>query len=104
MARWAVMVRPPLGFLAIMWFFFWVIASQPLAWWSRINGSGTDFLRHLGLIRDVRDVGRLVPGEAGYPKALHAAGHLAHHRNAAPTDAEALWLAIAPLGRSDARL
>lgn len=50
----------------------WTVQSQPLAVWSRISGQGTDFLRHLGLIRDFRLAGAIIPGEQSYPQSFHA--------------------------------
>ncbi len=86
------------GFTLLSLFFTWVVVSQPFEAWSRINSSGTDFLRHLGAIRVVRDEGSLTPGEAGYPKALHALGAWLTSGTGIPTDARALWTAVAPLG------
>ena len=85
------------GFLTLAGFFAWVIASQPFPLWSRINGSGTDFLRHLGFIRGAREVGLLIPGEPGYPRALSALGGWLSTGLGIPATADSLWRAFAPL-------
>ena len=87
-----------LGFLGLGGFFIWVVATQPLAWWSRVNGTGTDFLRHLRFLREVRQSGSLPPGELTYPRALHALGAWLSGAIGTPTDADALWRAVAPVG------
>ena len=38
------------AFVSLTSFFVWIVATQPLALWSRMTSSGTDFLRHLGMI------------------------------------------------------
>jgi hypothetical protein len=87
-----------LGFALLMGVFIWVIVSQPLAWWSRVNSSGTDFLRHLGYIRSVRADGLLIPGQAGYPKAFHALAAWLTEALGVPDVVDATWRAVAPVG------
>ncbi len=86
------------GFAALVGFFTWLVLSQPLESWSRINSSGTDFLRHLGAIREVRESGMVLPGATGYPKVLHALGAWVTSATGVPTTAPELWRAIAPVG------
>ena len=86
------------GFTALMAFFGLVVASQPLALWSRLNSSGTDFLRHLGAVRAVREAGGLEPGQSGYPASLHALGAWLTAAQGTTTTADSLWRSIAPLG------
>lgn len=86
------------GFVLLSLFFTWVVVHQPFEAWSRINSSGTDFLRHVGAIRVVRDEGHLRPGEPSYPKALHTLGSWLTSATGIPTDVRTLWTAIAPLG------
>lgn len=86
------------GFLGLGAFFMWVVATQPLESWSRINGTGTDFLRHLRMLRGLRDAGALAPGELTYPRALHALGAWLSGALGTGTDADTLWRAVAPLG------
>lgn len=87
-----------LGFTALLAFFGFVVATQPLALWSRVNSSGTDFLRHLGAVRAVRESGGLEPGQAGYPESLHAIGAWLTAAQGTGTSADSLWRSIAPLG------
>ena len=86
------------GFAALIAFFGAVVASQPLALWSRLNASGTDFLRHLGAVRAIREAGGLEPGQAGYPVSLHALGAWLTAAQGTATTADSLWRAIAPVG------
>jgi hypothetical protein len=79
---------------SLMAFVVAVVVVQPFAWWSRINGAGTDFLRHLSAVRLTTDTGFLVPGEAGYPQALHALGAWLVVAVGLPTDAETLWRTV----------
>jgi hypothetical protein len=85
------------GFGALLALFTWVVASQPFGWWSRVNGSGTDFMRHLRFLTDVREVGLLPPGEPGYPVALHALGAWLTTCMDLPGEAAILWRAFAPV-------
>ena len=90
--------RPALAaFVGLMGFWTWVIASQPLALWSRMNSTGTDFMRHLWMTGYTRDSGGLTFGEASYPRAFHALGAWLTSALDTPTTADALWRACAPL-------
>jgi hypothetical protein len=86
------------GFAALMTFFVVLVVTQPLALWSRVNGAGTDFLRHLGFIRDLRATGSLVPGQAGYPPVLHSLAAWLTALEGVSIRANELWLAVAPVG------
>ena len=85
------------GALLLGSFFVWVLASQPLALWSRMMSSGTDFLRHLKMIRDVQHAGMILPGEVAYPRALHAFAAWLASAMGLETDADSLWRGIQPL-------
>ena len=85
------------GFVTLVAFFGSVVASQPFPVWSRINGLGTDFLRHLAFIRLTGERGLLVPGEPSYPKALSSLGAWLSAMLGIPSTADTLWRAIAPL-------
>jgi hypothetical protein len=87
-----------LGFLGLGGFFVWVIATQSLSSWSRVNSTGTDFMRHLGFLRDVRQSGSIPVGELTYPRALHALGAWLSGVLGTDTDADTLWRAMAPVG------
>ena len=63
-----------LAFLLLGLFWVWVVTSQPLALWSRINGSRERLLRHLQFVSSVREQGGLRFGEPSYPGAVHALG------------------------------
>lgn len=75
----------------------WVVATQPISVWSRVTGGGTDFLRHLFLVREALGAGGLEFGGSAYPSGLHATGALLIASVASGTSAEQLWLAIAGL-------
>jgi hypothetical protein len=85
------------GALTLFVFFGGIVTAQPFAVWSRITGSGTDFLRHVGAIRDVAREGHLIPGEAGYPQAFHALASLLVQSTGSPLDSQRIWTAIAPV-------
>ena len=85
------------GFTLIAGFWMWVIATQPLALWSRINSTGTDFLRHLWMIREIREQGELSYGEISYPRAFHALGAWLSAALDTPVSANALWRVAAPI-------
>ena len=86
------------GFIMVTAFFTLVVITQPLAWWSRINGSGTDFLRHLSVIRAVRADGSIQPGSPSYPKALHALVAWLANAMGLPAGADPMWRAAALVG------
>ena len=86
------------GFIMVSAFFTWVVITQPFAWWSRINGSGTDFLRHLSVVRAVRSDGSIQPGSPSYPKALHALVAWLANAMGLPTGADPMWRAAALAG------
>ena len=86
-----------LGFVVMFVYWAWVIATQPLAIWSRVTGTGTDFLRHLWMVAEVRRGGDLSFGEASYPRAFHALGAWMTALLDVPTTADALWRAGAPV-------
>lgn len=73
----------------------WVASTQPIALWSRVTGSGTDFLRHLYLVREILASGGLVFGGSAYPSGLHAAGAMLVSTVGSGIGAEQLWIAIA---------
>lgn len=85
------------GFLALSGFFVVLVARLPLEVWSRMNSTGSDFLRHLGLILDVRGSGGLLPGEVTYPRALHALGAWMTSSSGIGTGIDDLWRAVAPV-------
>ncbi len=85
------------AFAGLLGFWVWVIATQPLALWSRINSTGTDFMRHLWFTTSTRDGGGLTFAEASYPRAFHALGAWLTSALDVPTTADALWRACAPL-------
>lgn len=85
------------AFVGLMSFFTWVVATQPIHLWSRINGAGTDFLRHLGFVRLVRERGLIEPGAQGYPEALHSTLAWASAALGVSDDADSLWRATAPV-------
>lgn len=85
------------GATALGAFFFWIIASQPFQVWSRSMSSGTDFLRHLGLVRDVRVAGRLEPGAITFPSGFHTPAAWLSAALGLETDAQTLWRAMQPV-------
>jgi hypothetical protein len=86
-----------LALLTLLAFFVSVITLQPFAWWSRVVGGGTDFLRHLGMIRDVRELGLIEPGAASYPSSFHSVSAWFLGAMGVPADADLLWQAIQPI-------
>ena len=85
------------AFVGLLGFWTWVIATQPLALWSRVNSTGTDFMRHLWMTGYTRDAGGLTFGEASYPRAFHALGAWLTSALDTPTTADVLWRACAPI-------
>ena len=86
-----------IGFVVMGGYWIWVIATQPLALWSRINSTGTDFLRHLWMVDGIREVGALTYAEISYPRAFHALVAWLVTALDAPVSADALWRAAAPV-------
>lgn len=80
----------------LLGFFAWVLIRQPFAMWSRITGGGTDFLRHLRSIREIRDAGALHFGQVDYPQALHAWMAWLTSALGLPATPDSLWRAVAP--------
>lgn len=85
------------GALALFVFFAAIVTFHPFAVWSRISGSGTDFLRHVGAIRDVASSGHLALGEAGYPEAFHALASLLVQSAGISLESQSIWAAMAPV-------
>ena len=58
---------------------------------------GTDFLRHLGMVRAVWDTGLLEPGATSYPRAFDAPVAWLSSALGLDSDARTLWAAAQPL-------
>ena len=84
-----------LGFVGLATFFAWTIWRLPLETWSRMNSTGSDYLRHLGLLRSVHEAGELVPGEVAYPRAFHALGAWLTNAMGVEPEIDSLWRALA---------
>lgn len=82
---------------AVLALFAGVMVTQPFAVWSRVTGSGTDFVRHIRFVRSLRAEGGLPFGDPGYPSALHAMGAWISSSAGLPATPEALWRGVAPL-------
>ena len=78
-------------------------SAQPFAVWSRINSSGTDFLRHLWFVTELRQhrIGAL--RGSPLPGRLASAGRLAHHRPGPPANSQCLVARCRPRGHAHAR-
>lgn len=80
--------------------FCWIVTTQAFELWSRGMATGTDFLRHLGMVRELRYTGLLEPGATSYPLAFHAAVAWLSSALGLDSDAQTLWRAAQPLALS----
>jgi len=94
---WGPDMAALVGSVMLLGYWLTVIVTQPLAVWSRISSSGTDFLRHLAGVSAVRDTGSLRFGESAYPGALNGLGAWITSAMDLPQTASSLWRAVAPL-------
>ena len=77
--------------------FCWVVTTQAFELWSRGMAVGTDFLRHLGMVRAVWNAGLLEPGATSYPRAFDAPVAWLSSALGLDSDARTLWTAAQPL-------
>ena len=79
---------------ALIW---WVVTAQAFELWSRGMATGTDFLRHLGMVRAVWIAGLLDPGVTSYPRAFDATVAWLSSALGLDSDTQTLWRAAQPL-------
>ena len=85
------------GALLLSAAFTWIVTTQPFELWSRGMATGTDFLRHVGMVREAGDAGFLEPGAVSYPQAFHATAAWLSASSGLESDSQTLWRAAHPL-------